>query len=127
MEKVSNYEVMKEFGKTIGKGALFPVKVFYTFPTLTREIYVEKDKVDWTSDTLILPAVFLCSFAGAPLLSGFAGAMIDPNPSSGTGLYIGMGIALATNAVSGLYEIYRNAKNKVQKNAGLEKKCVGIV
>ena len=120
MEKVSNYEIMKETGKKIVKGVLLPVKLFYAFPTFMNDIKSNSKVWDF-KEAIVISSFF--STVAFPFLAGGVNQLFHPYETNANPFLTAAGICLATNAVSGVYEVYKHTKNKMQREVGLEKKC----
>jgi hypothetical protein len=99
--KVSNWEVAKNTVKTIGQGLYLGAHVFpgtaLFFPTVARKTHEELDA----------PELSIVGAAG-PILTGFIAAR---NGYAEEAIYT----MIATNAISGIYEIARHHKNKLEE------------
>jgi len=119
MEKISNYDIVKEMGKKTGKnlikGAFYTIEYLYASPTLWRK-EIEKETKEWDLAEKIPGAIaniVLSSFANGTIFM-YAGSA-GPNSPCYLNFAKGFAVGFTTNLISALYESFRKTKNQMQE------------
>ncbi|MBU0929762.1 MAG: hypothetical protein KJ623_01690, partial [Nanoarchaeota archaeon] len=119
---VSNYDVLKEVSKNIGKKIWDGISILYTCPTYSRkngdgELYIQNDiHFSICMGTMFGMVANTLPFAlTGEIINRLNFNSTDHNISIGYSL-VPLFLPLLTNSISGLYEYYNFTKKKMKKS-----------